>query len=92
MTSKKKNKKPLIDYVIYWAAILYPATALPQAYQIYDTKSAGDLSLFSWALYIVFDLVFLWYAIVYKQKPIIVTCILWIIVYTIVVTGIFMYK
>jgi uncharacterized protein with PQ loop repeat len=92
MVSKiKTNKKPLVDYLIYWAAIIYPLTAVPQIIQIYQTKSAGDLAILSWLLYVFFDAIFLWYAIVHKQVPIIVTCVLWILVYSVVILGIILY-
>lgn len=85
------SPKKLIDKLIYWAAIVYPLTTIPQIMDIFSKKSSGDVSLATWLMYDLFTFVFLWYAIDKKLKPLIIEYCLWIIAQSIVVVGILLY-
>lgn len=78
--------------LIYVASIAYPLTTLPQIIHIYTEESAQDLSPWSWSLYLVFALIFLSYGLSQRLKPIILLESLWVIVYTVMIIGIFIYK
>ena len=88
------NVKPkkFIDKLIYVVAIVYPLTTIPQIYDIFVYKSAMSISLLTWVLYDLFTCIFLWYAIENKLKPMIVEYSMWIIVQSIVVVGVFLYR
>jgi hypothetical protein len=89
--SRTKNIK-LIDRLIYIAAITYPLTTVPQIADIFINKSSGNVSILTWILYDAFTLIFLWYAIEKKLKPLILEYCLWIIAQSAVVIGILIYS
>lgn len=89
--SKKKEKK-LIDRLIYIAAVIYPLAGLPQIVQIFVSKSAEDLSLLSYLLFFILELVFLAYGLLYKLRPIILSAVLWDVYYITALVGILIYS
>lgn len=93
MTTKStiENKK-LIDRIIYFAAIIYPLTTIPQIVDIFTRKSSANISLATWVSYELFTFIFLWYAIEKKLMPLIIEYLLWILAETLVVVGILMYR
>lgn len=88
---KIKKSTVTIDKIIYGAAILYPAMALPQIFKIYNSKSAVDLSIHAYVLYIVFEVAFFFYGVKYKLKPIVIASVLWLVVYVCIILGIALY-
>lgn len=89
--SIKKNKKDLIEKLVYFAAIFYPLLSLPQIYKIYETKSADDFSLLTWASSFVFEAIFLLYGIKHKLPPVYIASVLWLISYCLIIAGILLY-
>ncbi|MFA5015218.1 MAG: hypothetical protein WC549_06735 [Actinomycetota bacterium] len=90
--SKHKKQTPFIDKIIYVAAIAYPLTTIPQIVTIFVDQSSANVSLATWVLYDIFTIVFLWYAISKKIKPLVLEYSLWIVAQTIVVIGILIYR
>lgn len=86
------ERKKLIDRLIYIAAITYPLTTVPQILDIIINKSSENVSLLTWLLYDAFTIIFLWYAIDKKLKPLIVEYCMWIVAQTIVVFLILLYR
>jgi uncharacterized protein with PQ loop repeat len=84
--------KKFIDRLIYVAAITYPLTTIPQIADIVINKSSQNVSLLTWLLYDAFTVVFLWYAIEKKLKPLIIEYCLWIAAQSIVVVLILLYR
>lgn len=88
----KKTKHPkLVDRLIYFAAIVEPLFSLPQAYQIYHSKSAASVSVLSWLGFEVMTLIWLWYGIVHKEKTILIYQGLFFIIDGSVVIGALLY-
>jgi uncharacterized protein with PQ loop repeat len=69
---KKSIKPRLIDRLIYVAAIVEPLFSLPQAIEVYRTKSAGSVSVLSWLGFEVMTLIWIWYAVVHKERMILI--------------------
>lgn len=92
ITKSYPENKKLIDRLIYVAAITYPLTTIPQIVDIFINKSSENVSLLTWILYDAFTLIFLWYAIEKRLKPLIIEYCLWIIAQSIVVFGILLYR
>lgn len=67
----------LLDKVLLVVAIVAPLTTLPQIIQIFQTHDSSNISGITWGLYAFFNLFWLVYGIVHKEKPIIITYILW---------------
>jgi uncharacterized protein with PQ loop repeat len=68
LTVKKAIKPKIVDRLVYLAATVEPLFSLPQAYQIYHDKAAANVSILSWLGFEIMTLIWLWYAIVHKEK------------------------
>ena len=88
--SPTENKK-FIDRLIYVAAIAYPLTTIPQIIDMIISKSSDNVSLWTWLLYDLYTVIFLWYAIDKKLKPLIIEYAMWIVSQSIVVFLILLY-
>lgn len=88
----EKKVAPYIDYIFYLGGIVSPINAMPQAYKIFTTQSAGDVALTTWTLYLFGALAMLVYGIVHKQKPIIFMNVTVLPVYILIITGIILYS
>ncbi len=84
---EQKKNPLLVDRLIYFAAIVEPFFSLPQAYQIFVTRSANDVSLLTWAGFQVMTAVWIWYAIVHKEKMILIYQGLYFIIDGLVLIG-----
>lgn len=76
-----------IDRAIYFAAFVEPLSTVPQVYAIFVTKSAAGISISTWATYVFFSFLWLWYGIVHKQRALIVAEVLFIVTEGLVVVG-----
>jgi len=80
-----------LDRIIYIVGILGPVMSLPQILKIFLLKNADGVSFLTYSTLTVFSCVWLWYGMVHKEKPIIVTNILWIISEIVIVVGVLIY-
>ncbi len=87
-----KRELTVIDKAMTLAAVVSPIMTLPQVWLIFSTKSATGVSIYTWASYLLFNIVFLTYAIAHGIKPLIVNSVLWIIMDILVVVGILVYR
>lgn len=67
----------VLDVLVYISGILGPLATIPQVIQIYSTHNAAGVSVASWSLYALFDLPWVVYAIVHKERPLMICYILW---------------
>ena len=74
------------------AALIYPFTALPQVYNIWILQNVAGVSLASWIMWFIFLIPFLIYGIIHKLKQIIVLNSLWMVIDTLVISGIIIYS
>jgi uncharacterized protein with PQ loop repeat len=87
-----KVKKPLlIDRATFVVAVLEPLVTLPQAATLYIHKTAAGVSLSTWVGYEVLTVVWLWYAVVHRDKLILLYQGLFFIIQTAVIAGGLMY-
>jgi len=77
--------------VVYTVGILGPLFTLPQIAKIYLYQDAAGVSLISWAAFTVFDIPWIVYGYVHRERPIVITYILWLIVNAIVCVGVLLY-
>ena len=80
-----------IDKIVLVIAFLAPLIEIPQLVEIYLRKSAENVSLFTWGLFVLFGIPWLIYGIVHREKPIIILYTLWIIIDSVIVVGILLY-
>ena len=83
--------KRLVDNLIYFIGIVGPLLALPQAFTIWTTRNAANVSLLSWSGFLVISVFWTIYGVIHKEKPIIVSSSLYTIINAIVVLGILVY-
>lgn len=81
----------LLDKLVLMCAVIGPLVDLPQLFKIYMDKSAKDVSLLTWFFFSLFAIPWLIYGIVHKEKPIIISYSLWILIDSVIVVGIIIY-
>ena len=81
-----------VDLLIYPVAIGAPLALVPQVLQIYTTQNASSLSLPTWLILALLNLVWLLYGLIHKEPPIIVTSLLLATMNFAVVFGILIFK
>jgi uncharacterized protein with PQ loop repeat len=88
------NKKiaRLVDEGGYIFGIAGPLFSIPQLYAIWSTQNADGVSLFSWSAFTLGALFWIFYGIMHKEKPIIISQILWFFLQLGIVIGIILYK
>lgn len=87
----KQVKPKLVDRLTLVAAIIEPLITLPQAAVIFQHRSATAVSLSTWVGYECLTIVWLWYAIVHREKMILLYQGLFFITQAAVVLGGLMY-
>jgi uncharacterized protein with PQ loop repeat len=89
--TNKKQKREILE-VAYFVAVVQPIMVLPQAIQILANHSAGQVSLLTWAMLLLFNTSNFIYALVFNIKPIIINNAIWVAVDSLVVIGILIYR
>lgn len=88
----KKPKKDWFDYVLYAFMVATPLFELPQAWKIYATQSANDVSLSTWGFFVISNAAWILYAIRNKLLPLIVVYSLFMVIEVSIVIGILIYS
>lgn len=87
LIASKKTKPLFVDRLTYLAAIIEPVITIPQALIIFRDQTAAGISLLSWVGYEVLTAVWIWYAVVHKEKLILLYQGLFFIIQAIVIAG-----
>lgn len=88
----KKKQRDKLDYLLYIFMILTPLFELPQAWNIFSSKSAAEVSLATWSFFAVSNVAWITYAIRNKLRPLIVVYSLYLVIETAIVVGILLYR
>ncbi|MCA9326468.1 hypothetical protein KC976_02615 [Candidatus Saccharibacteria bacterium] len=88
---REASKPRFIDRATYFAAIVEPLLTLPQAYQVFSTKSAHDINILSWIGFEIMALVWIWYAIVHRERIVFIYQVLFFIIDGSVLAGAILY-
>lgn len=83
--------KRFLDYLMYGVGIFAPLALVPQILQIYTTKSSVGLSLPTWALLTVFNILWVIYGATHKDTHIFFASMLMALFNLVVVVGILVY-
>lgn len=83
--------KRYLDYFMYAVGVLAPLALVPQITQIYSAKSSAGVSLLTWLLLMVVNVLWITYAVVHNDRHIIVANGLTLIFNAVIVVGIFLY-
>lgn len=84
---KRQQKPKLIDRLVYVAAIVDPLFSLPQAYSVWHERSAGSISILSWAGFEVMSAIWIWYAVVHHERTIFIYQVLFFVIDGLVLAG-----
>lgn len=79
--------KNFMDRMIYFIILLGLFMTLPQIKNVLIDKDASGVSIVTWATYVVTSLFWLLYGILHKEKPLVFSASMWIIVNALVVVG-----
>ena len=88
----KKQQKKLIRRSVLAMAVIEPIMTLPQVYQIWINKQAEGVSGLTWGFYIIAAVVWLLYGLQIKDKPLIISSVLWIFMEIAIVVGTIIYS
>ncbi len=80
------------DTLIYFGGILGPIATIPQLLEIWLNKNASGVSLISWSAYLVGAMLWFFYGLVHRAKPIVFTYGVWVILEIFIIIGIILYK
>lgn len=87
----KSLQHRFIDKFIFVVALGQPLANVPQIIAIYSHRSAHDISISSWVIFIVFDFLWLWYGLAEKDKAVIVSALMFASLESTVVVGALLY-
>ncbi len=80
--------KRLLDYAVLTVGVLSPVITFVQVWKIWSEQNASSSSLVTWGMYFVASLVWFAYGMAHREKPIILSNILYIIATGFVLIGI----
>ncbi len=85
---KRLDMKSFVDKIIVFVAVIAPLTTIPQILKIYLEKQVAGLSLETWLMYTVFNVIWVAYGVFHREKPVIISSTLWFTVDLLVTLGI----
>lgn len=88
---KHRHSMPLIDKLAYLGGLLGPVVTVPQLAEIWWYQNASGVSLFSWSAYLVGAFFWFAYGIFHRERPLIFSYGIWVVVDLFVVIGIILY-
>ncbi len=90
---RRKNKllRKEIDHIIYVVAFIGPIMTIPQIFKVWVEQNPSGVSLLTWSTYTI--TAFFWgvYGVVHKDKPLMLSSLLWILFDALIVIGILVY-
>jgi uncharacterized protein with PQ loop repeat len=89
---KRETKKDsIVNKIILAAAIIEPLFTFPQAYIIFKNQNAADVSLTTWIGFNLLTIIWIWYAIVNKEKVVLIYQGLYFLFNTLVIIAALLY-
>lgn len=87
-----KRWKRNLDWLVTCMGIVMVFAILPQAIQIWTSKNASGVSVFTWAYFTLYGMVMLTYGFAHKARPIIITYLATFTVYLSITIGAIIYQ
>ena len=82
----------MVDSAIYVVGIIGPVMTIPQIMKVWIDKNVGGISLVSWLAYTIMAMFWIFYGILHKEKPILISSGLLFITNLVVVIGTLIYS
>ena len=89
---KERNKQQShssLERLMVLVAVAEPLMTIPQIYELYSPHGNGGVSAVTWLLYLFASIMWLLYGIKRQNRPLIISGILWVVVESLVVVGVF---
>ena len=81
----------ITDFLIYFGGVFGPLATLPQLIEIWVYQNASGVSIVSWSAYLLGAMFWLFYGLVHKEKPIIFSYGVWVILDILIIIGVIIY-
>lgn len=81
-----------INKAIYLVALIGPIMTLPQLYEIWINKTVAGVSLLTWGAYALVSFVWILYGVIHKEKPILISQTLLLILELSIVIGVLIFR
>lgn len=81
-----------VDVMAYIFGVLNPLFTVPQILEIWSKHSVGGVSLYSWGAYLISSCFWVTYATYHKDRPLMLTHGIWVLMNASVVLGILLYR
>ncbi len=81
-----------LDNFLLVVAVIGPLVNFPQIFKIFTLKTAAGVSALTFSLFAFFDIPWIIYGWVHKEKPIIISYTLWLMTNMAVVAGTLIYS
>lgn len=82
----------LLDRIVLVCGIIGPMTSIPQIMRVFIEKDVSGISVITWFLFAVFNVPWIIYGYVHREKPILIAYILWFITNSAVVIGVLIHS
>ena len=89
---KETKFSKFVDESIYVIAFIGPLITVPQLLQIWMEKSATGVSIVTWCGLLIYDIFWIVYSVVHKDKPLLLTKSLFVAIEIPVILGIILYS
>jgi uncharacterized protein with PQ loop repeat len=83
--------KRIYDHFIYGAVILAPIMNIPQVLKIWVEKDASGVSMLSWASFSVISVMWFFYGMLHKERPVMIMNFALVFMQLSIVLGVYLY-
>jgi uncharacterized protein with PQ loop repeat len=91
-TLHKDHQSKYSNALVYFFATTTPLFMLPQAIEIFRSHHAVNVALLTWVFFLLADVVWIFYGVKHKLKPLVYCHILYFVVEAFIVAGIIIYR
>ena len=81
----------MLRIAIMFVSVAEPLATIPQVFSIWVRHNTAGVSVTTWAAYSLASYIWLIYGLTIRDKPLIITSVLWVITETAVVAGLILY-
>lgn len=81
----------IVDQVMYVGAFVGPVFTMPQLLTVWVDRQAAGVNIITWSAYAVAAAGWLYYGVLHKERPIIISNLLWMIMDLLIVIGALLY-
>jgi len=87
----KQKRQSFVDKLIIIVAVVEPLCTLPQAIGIFKNRNASGISILTWVGFNLLTIIWIWYAIVHKEKIVLIYQSLFFIFDSLLIIGAIIY-